>query len=345
MKRKSLLTDLARAADSCLGAPTSMARRQSVPRRLASILHPSRPISARFGRTTATALGAGAIVVGLGLAAFGAARTKPMPVFQSGVASAKWANGASVKVLCIADGRSSELPAWLPDGSPVSLATITKRQTHYSAGPAAPGKRLVTVVFETKGVMSATPNSIVWRVPKVGVQLAGLSRFHGGGGGGEILKGDFTLHRMYSIPESLMNADLKVGIGTGEYKPILAWPDNSDRFQVFIKPSIHSSNMVSTDSNGQRTETKTKSVAAEMECKMPWAVMDKDWRMVIIRSNGQRLEMNSPDMPGEWSSGADFNTSADLPAEDIAKVVIEARDYEWVTFRNLPMMGRSAPNP
>jgi len=147
------------------------------------------------------------------------------------------------------------------------------------------------------------------------------------------------------MPEDLMNADLKVGIGKGEYKQMLVWPDDSDRFRMDMKPRAATGSLIETDLDGKRTVTKETGTYAEIQCEMPWSVMDKDWRMVAIRRNGARVEMTSPDMPGTSAATVKMGMSVEVPPEDIAKFVIEARDYDWVTIRNLPLAGKTAPNP
>jgi len=333
------ISTFAQALDSCLGAGTSMARTPHVSVRMKNILLPSKR---RTSRALPTIFGTVAIVTGLGISAYGAAQAKPEAPFRPGKSShAKWPNGVELEVLGFGDGTSSNLPGWKLDGSPIPIKELASG-TSFSADSPGHDQRDVTVFFKLSN-LPPTPAANALFHSGIAVELAGC-RSNGGGGG--IGGGTAKLDRSFIIPSRFHNADFRVGLGEGEFKPALQWPDAKRQFTVELKPVESKGEVRETAADGTSKMVPTKSVMSQAICNVPVSIVSKDWRINVFGKNGELIKRVwfGPALPFPKKDRGEIMGQIPVPPNEVSKIVLETRNYKWVTVKGLPMVSKAHAN-
>jgi len=333
------ISTIAQAVDSCLGAGTSMARTPHVSMRMKNILLPSKR---NVPRGMPAILGTAAFTTGLAISAYGAAQSKPDVPFRPGSTShAKWPNGAEVEVLGFGDGTSSQLPGWKLDGSPVSIKELAKG-TSFSADPPGRDKRDVTVFFKLSNLPPGAAG-IEFMNSGIALQLAGCRT---NGGGGSFGGGAAELNRSFIIPSRLRNADFRVGLGEGEFKPAMQWPDAKKQFTVELKPVEGRGGVQEKAADGSSKLVPTTFVVSQATCEVPASLLSKDWRLTVYGKNGEVLKKAwfSPGMPLPAKNRGQIMGQIPVPPNEVSKIVLETRNYQWVTIKGLPMVSKSHAN-
>jgi hypothetical protein len=130
----------------------------------------------------------------------------------------------------------------------------------------------------------------------------------------------------------LSNSDFQIGRGFGKYRQIADNRPGEGPLAAQVSPGSVARQYHTV--NGQTTVSLQQ--WSEIKFVIPKAVKDKDWRIRVFDPKGTLLwtmltplsELSSPDH-------RTFRASCNAAPEAIERLVLEARDYQWVTIKNL----------
>jgi len=242
--------------------------------------------------------------------------------------SAKYSDGSTPEVEFVGDGSSSELPTWRPDGTPTPKNEIVERGYRYGHREPAKGHRYVVIGCEISGIPKIKSGEPSLDMPSCLTKLGG-SADTGGAMGFNPWEGKLFKLSHFELPDNVRTADFVVGIGVGKFHEVAALEGGKGRLDATVVegPLAHGS---STES-GKLVEITWKST--EIHFKLPRQVLGKDWRLHIFDLSGKQLISNIRYQPDAKSPQriAMCNNRPDT----IGRVVLEARNYEWVKLRNI----------
>jgi len=254
------------------------------------------------------------------------------PTFHPGtVSEAHWSDGTKLQMVCLG-GKSSEELGWKVDGSLIRLDEIFGKTGSYRSG-AGPGKRVVVVLFNVSGKRIADAWAIT-SSPQIPVRLNGDPHFVMGGGEWNSERNSLRLDRGWIVPAGLSNADLEVGLGFGTFKPDLVWPAEKTKLQVRVLG-------VPVTKGGKTIGGIGRWLACNIKCEVPNTLFDKEWRIRLYGSNGAEIYTRDPGFASPFFDGPTHSTitlGAFVSPEQVKKVVIETRDFQWVKIPGLPMI-------
>jgi hypothetical protein len=168
------------------------------------------------------------------------------------------------------------------------------------------------------------------------VRLGG-ERDHGGGSGGGV--GTVHAHNHFYVPESWSLADFQIGRGFGPYREVA---DNREgegslAVQVIAKGETRESRMV----NGQSIESRHS--GSDIKATLPDAFKDKDWRLLAFDTSGNPLNLYVFWDPKLGLAGhLTIQAQCNAAPETIERLVLEVRNYQWVTIKNLHLHPNSS---
>ncbi len=257
-------------------------------------------------------------------------------IFQA-QGEAKFSDGVSVSVVYVGPTESSTLPVWHVDGSLAGTGESLARGGRYSAPATMPGKRGVVVAFTLDGMPPHDPDADPFRI--FAVKLAGESDHGGGSSGGA---STVHAHKQFYVREALTLADLQIGRGFGPYQTVAENREGEGSLAVEVVPNGETQE--SRTVNGETIESHHS--ASDVKFTLPKNVKEKDWRLRAFDASGASLKIMVgyfPDMnsPGQLT----FHGHCNAAPETIERFVLEARNYEWVTIKNLHLRPNGAIHP
>jgi len=293
------------------------------------------------------------VVLGIGVTASCGARTMQQmapvavapavpPTFHPGtVSEAAWPDGTKLNVLCFA-GESLKAPGWKIDGSPARVTDFVGPNAEYLL-PAREKKRPVVVIFSLTGKRIEAA-ILSQAMPLIAVRLGGDSKFVIGGAEwnreGTILK----VERGWEMPESIANADFEAGLGFGDYKPALVWPARRTKLEVVVHQESANPFKISDKASGSGTKTTTPLPACKVECEVPNSVLRGDWRISLYRADGSAIPTTVEGFASAFFPGLSHTKVrawASVAPEEVKKVVVETRNFQWIKIPGLPMIPKS----
>jgi len=246
----------------------------------------------------------------------------------------KFADGSKPSILFIADGGSSRLPTWLVNGQMTNKDLPKEYGFAFSSGVSSAQMRSVAVCFRLVAMensLAGTPTA-----EKFPARLGGASS-HGEGAsisGGSSVTSVAMLNKSYEVPKAWKMADLEIGRGVGEYVFVGQSGAGKKDFDVKTKRG--------DDGKRSGKDGKVEAVpTSEIRYTIPESAEGREWRLSAFDKSGKTVNlMGSAFFPEVVNGHKVYSTRAFAAPEEIDHFVLEARDYEWVAFKNLPLYPR-----
>jgi len=235
-----------------------------------------------------------------------------------------FSNGTLPRILYIGPATSSNLPTWRADGSPTGPDEPLKHGSTYSTDAPGKGKRILRICFEFLNFPESERSNLgqgpLFRPAKLGGVL--------NGGGGMSMGGNLECDYSFTVPAKWKTADFEVALGRGAFHPVAESVGGKGNLDIKIAPLAATRRSGASGKPDKVERINQSSVTFILPAKLD----KRDWRLVAYDAKNQPLRImmgfGGMDFPGEkprtWHA-----TSLEDPSS-IARLVLEARDYEWV---------------
>lgn len=273
---------------------------------------------------------------------------EPRPFFPHTVE--RFSNGAVAKVTFLRPGDQSIPHAWTADGTQTEIPESHSHEV-YTFGSQTGDNRYIVVNYTISGLPSSEGGEIFKQGPYSQTAVLGGLKSQGGGTFGpspiirpnsndalDIALGNaketplvLECSKTFFVPNSWKTADLYVPLGVGKFKTVGERQGAKGDLQITIEGQRGTQRVME--------EGKPKDVPGDIFSKLtfnlPPAIDQKEWRLVAFDKKGKAINlMPFPVSPFE-KGPAKWQASAFAAPSEIARLVLEARDYEWVKLQKV----------
>ncbi len=244
--------------------------------------------------------------------------------------TAKFKNGAEVRIRFVGNAMSDNIPSWNPDGTPT-------KDGPNSVMDGRNGRILTegfTVCFEYKGLPKPQPNSITTAF--LPAKLAGLVCQ-----GGYAIGSNQAMTFLYKfhLPTNLTQSDFEASVGMGEFREVASSRKGAKRLKIKEQSYKRTDRVNEQGKDGKIHQVERTAETKNLDFELPRSVEGKQWSLSAVDSNGKpqrisgvgdRLASSRPDeMVRDGFGWCETYPGAKLT------YILKVRDYEWVRFKNV----------
>jgi hypothetical protein len=158
------------------------------------------------------------------------------------------------------------------------------------------------------------------------------------GGGTGSRPGSCEGNGIFFVPSAWQTADFELGRGLGDYRPVAQNHGGAGDLQVTVTPGEETTETRTV--NGHTRQSRHPQSVIKFH--LPAAVADKDWRLCAYDAEGNVTQVTCEPFIARYSPDPLTPTAyCSAAPETIARLVLEARDYERCTVKNVCLY----PNP
>lgn len=227
---------------------------------------------------------------------------------------AKLANGATVRLAFIQDDAKAPHTLWRPDGSPPDRSDVARSLDMSGFVSRRDNPRVLCARVEVNGVQRGDYDCVL----QVAHRCSRTVWQSYGDGGGRTM--DLASFR---APESLKVTDMRFGVAAG-------------KFRVLQSGKLGEGPLFAHASSGK--VTPDEQIGASIKVRVPDGLEGKDVRLAAYDRSGKSMELSSWE-PETLVERSGVKTRAHgfkgALAQDVVRVELIARDYQWVTFKGI----------
>ena len=245
----------------------------------------------------------------------------------------KFSDGSIPKLLYVGTGTSSITKRWNYDGSKYS-ASKSGHDLKFES-PSVNWLRPVVICaeftqipskeiegFESKPLIRIGANSGRDNETSVEATIPGFT--------------SIVTTQRFDMPKALKTADLEIGSGVGMFLPVAESVDGKGSLKVKV---------VRGPDGTQRTpeNKRTYFATSYLTVTVPRIASEKEWVLSVFDGSGKSIDVVAySEVIGDWPPQRYKSTCYARP-EEIKKVILLARDREWIKYRKVALYPTDEP--